>query len=126
MKIADVIGSVDSLKPNQYTGAQKVRWLSECDSHIWKNIIETHEKVEGMPDVFYGYDPDKDMESRLLVPAPHDILYRYYLEMQIDFYNKEINAYNNSAAIYNRAAAEFAAWYNRTYMPRAYADHFKY
>jgi hypothetical protein len=126
MVISEVIATVDALKPNQYTGAQKVRWLSDCDSNIHKNIIQTHERVEGMPEVFYGYDAEKDMESRLIVPAPHDILYRYYLEMMIDFYNKEINAYNNSSAIYNRAYQEFAAWYNREYLPRAYADHFVY
>lgn len=126
MRISEVIATVDALKANQYTGAQKVRWLSDCDSNIWKNIIETHEKVQGMPEAFYGYDPEKDMESRLLVPAPHDILYKYYIEMMIDFYNKEINSYNNSSALFNRASAEFAAWYNRTYMPRSDADHFIY
>ena len=126
MRIDEVIAAVDALKPNQYTGAQKIKWLSECDSNVWQKIIQTHEKVEGMPEVFYGYDPERDMESRLLAPAPHDILYRYYLEMMIDFYNKEINAYNNSSAMYNRAFAEFANWYNIEYMPRAHADHFIY
>lgn len=126
MRIDEVIAAVDSLKPNQYTGAQKIRWLSDCDSNIWHNVIQTHERVEGMPECFYGYDPEKDMESRLLAPAPHDILYRYYLEMMIDFYNKEINAYNNSSAIYNNAYREFAAYWNREYLPRAAADHFIY
>jgi len=124
MRIDEVIAAVDALKPNQYTGAQKIKWLSECDSNVWQKIIQTHEKVEGMPEVFYGYDPERDRESRLLAPAPHDILYRYYLEMMIDFYNKDVNSYQNTSRLYNSAYAEFAAWYNRNYMPRQSVTHF--
>ena len=124
MRIDEVIAAVDALKPNQYTGAQKIKWLSECDSNVWQKIIQTHEKVEGMPEVFYGYDPERDMESRLLAPAPHDILYRYYLEMMIDLYNKDINSYKNASTYYNNAYQEYASWYNKNYMPRQTVTHF--
>lgn len=123
MRIREVIATVDSLKANQYPASQKIRWLSDCDSNIWKSIIETHEKVPGIPDAFYGYTPD-DGESMLLAPAPHDILYRHYLEMMIDFYNKDINSYQNTSRLYNSAYTEFAAWYNRNYMPRQSVTHF--
>ena len=124
MTIAEVIRAVDGLKANHFSGAQKVGWLSECDSNIWKNIIETHEKVEVMPDVFYGYTEDKDMGSKLLVPAPHDVIYRYYLEMMIDLYNKDINSYQNTSRLYNSAYQEYASWYNKNYMPRQTVTHF--
>ena len=124
MRIADAIRAVDNLKANQYSAAQKVQWLSECDGNIWRYIISTHETAPGMPDTFSGYDPAKDMDRELLAPAPHDILYRHLLEMQIDLYNKDLNSYHNTSRLYNTAYAEFASWYNRTYMPRQYATHF--
>lgn len=125
MTLREVINMVNALKPNQYTDAQKVQWLSECDSTIFREIIDTHERPEGMPEVFLGYDPDRDMDRKLLAPAPHDMLYRYYLEAQIDLYNKELNNYNNTSRTYNVAYAAFAAWYNTTYMPRRYATHYR-
>ena len=124
MKIGEVIKLVNGLKPNQYTDEQKIAWLSECDSAIWKNIISTHEKVSGMPETFYGYTADINRDTELLAPAPHDVIYRYLLEMNIDLYNKEVNNYNNTSRLYNNAYSEFAAWWNRTYMPLSRVDHF--
>lgn len=124
MTLGEAIRLVDTLKPNQYSEAQKVAWLSECDAGIWKNIIDTHEHGPETPEQFRGYTTD-DMGATLLAAAPHDLMYRYYLEMQIDLYNKEISNYNNTANIYNRAYADFASWYNREHMPRAVATHFR-
>lgn len=124
MTLKEVITLVDTLKPNQYGEAQKVAWLSECDAGVWKNIIDTHERDGSMPEKFTGYTTG-DMGATLLAAAPHDLMYRYYLEMQIDLYNKEISNYNNTASIYNRAYADFAAWYNREHMPKANATHFR-
>ncbi len=124
MTLTEVIALVDTLKPNQYDKAQKVAWLSECDAGVWKNIIDAHERDADMPATFTGYTTG-DMDRALLAAAPHDLMYRYYLEMQIDLYNKEISNYNNTANIYNRAYADFASWYNREHMPRAVATHFR-
>lgn len=125
MTLRDAIQMVNGLKPNQYTDTQKVQWLSECDSTIYIEIIDTHELPPGMPESFTGYNPETDMDRPLLATAPHDMLYRYYLEAQIDLYNKELDKYNNSSALYNNAYASYAAWYNRTHMPRSYATYFK-
>lgn len=124
MTLRQVIELVDKLKPNQYSRAQKVAWLSECDAAIWKNIIANHERDEGMPEQYVGYTTD-NLDAQLLAAAPHDLIYRYYLEMQIDLYNKEVGNYNNTATIYNRGYADYAAWYNRTHMPRMHATHYK-
>ena len=125
MTIAEIIDMVDDLKPNKFTDEQKISWLSDCDSVIFKDVISTHERQDGDPETFSGYAADVDVSTKLLVDAPHDQLYRYYLEMQIDLYNKEISNYNNTANIYNRAYADFASWYNREHMPRAVATHFR-
>jgi hypothetical protein len=124
MTIKDVISMVDGLKANQITGAQKLRWLSECDSTIFNDIIAVHENDGSMPVVFKGYT-DADVDTELLAKAPHDILYRHYLEMQIDLYNKELANYNNSNRLYNAALTAFSNWYTRNHMPTGQATHFK-
>lgn len=117
MTIAEIIARVDALKPNKFTEAQKIGWLSDCDSAIFKDIISTHERQEGDPETFSGYAADVDQNTKLLVDAPHELLYRYYLEMQIDQGNMDMARYNNSAALYNQWLANLAGYYNRTRMP---------
>lgn len=124
MTLKQAVTLVDTLKPNQYSEAQKVAWLSECDAGVWNSIIATHEPDADTPAAFEGYTAD-NMGATLLAPPPHDVMYRYYLEMQIDLYNKELGNYNNTASLYNAAYAEFAARYNRQHMPKAVATHFK-
>ena len=120
--IRETIAKVDALKANRIPSAEKVKWLSQCDSAIFNEIIATH---EGAPANFGGYDEDTDLETELLAPAPHDELYRHYLEMQIDLVNMELAKYNNASALYNAAYQGFAAWYNRNHKPRSAVTHFK-
>ena len=112
MTIAEIIAKVDAIKPNKFTEAQKIGWLSDCDSVIFKDVISTHERQD-------GYAADVDKSTKLLVDAPQDQLYRYYLEMQIDQGNMEMTKYNNSAALYNQWLANYAGYYNRTHMPKS-------
>ena len=119
MTIAEIIDMVDDLKPNKFTDEQKISWLSDCDSVIFNDVISTHERQDGDPETFSGYAADVDGSTKLLVDAPHDQLYRYYLEMQIDQGNMEMAKYNNSAALYNQWLANYAGYYNRTHMPKS-------
>jgi len=64
------------------------------------------------------YDPEKDMDTVLLVPEPYSSLYVKYIAAQVDYYNGEIGRYNNSMVMFNMALASFADFYNRTNMPR--------
>ena len=42
MTIREAIELVDRLKPNQYGSADKLRWLSELDGIVYRDIICTH------------------------------------------------------------------------------------
>ena len=42
MTIIDVIGRIDTLKPNGYKQSEKIKWLSELDSEIKKQIDHKH------------------------------------------------------------------------------------
>jgi hypothetical protein len=115
MTIIEAINKVDVLKPNNYTQSQKVRWLSNLDGIIKKEIIDTHKGGESV--IFNGYNEDTLIETVLLVPAPYDDLYIKWLEAQIDYNNAEYGKYNNSVTAYNTAYSAFERYYNRHNMP---------
>ena len=115
MTILEAINRVDTTKPNSYTQTEKVDWLSTLDGIIKKEIIDTHEGGENI--VFEGYTPDTSLDTVLLVPAPYDEVYLFWLESKIDYYNGETGRYNNSINMFNTAYEEFERYYNRTHMP---------
>lgn len=115
MTIMEAIHRIDSVKPNRYSQQEKIQWLSILDGTVKAEIIDTHEGA-GASD-FKGYTEKTDLNTQLLVPAPYDDIYLFWLESQIDYWNGEIKKYNNSIAMYNNAYSEFAKYYNRTHLP---------
>jgi hypothetical protein len=115
MTIIEAINAVDTLKPNTYTYAEKIRWLSALDGTIKKEIIDTHEGGDGV--VFEGYNADTPLETELLVAGPYNEVYIMWLEAQIDYANQEYDKYNNSMMMYNNSYNAFWRYYNRTHLP---------
>lgn len=116
MTITEAIRKVDAMKPNSYTESEKVAWLSKLDGAIKKEIIDTHEDGENI--VFDGYNENTPTDTELLVKAPYDDIYLYWLESRIDYYNGEYGRYNNSVTTYNAAYATYERFYNRAHMPK--------
>ena len=115
MTIIELITDVDALKPNSYKQEYKLQWLSQLDSRVKKDIIDTH---EGGDDVsFLGYGDDTPIDTELLIPHPFDEVYRFWLEAQIDYANGEYTKYNNSMAMFNTTYSTYERYYNRTHMP---------
>lgn len=116
MTIMDALHRIDNIKPNSYNQTEKVKWLSTLDGIIKAEIIDTHEGAEDV--VFNEYTEDSDLLTTLLVPAPYDELYLFWLESKIDYWNGEIGKYNNSISMFNEAYSSYAKYYNRTHMPK--------
>ena len=116
MKLIEAINIIDALVPNSYTQEDKIRWLSNLDGTIKNNIIDKHEGAEAV--TFEGYNADTPLETELIVPAPYDVVYTYWLQAQIDYWNQELSKYNNSITMYNTAYSEFERWYIRNHMPK--------
>ena len=117
MTASESILRANLLKPNAYSNEDKVRWLSKLDGIIKKEIIDTHKGGEDV--IFDGYDADDDPRTiGLIVKAPYDDIYIYWLEAQIDYFNGETAKYNNSIATFNSAYSDFSAAYNREHMPK--------
>lgn len=124
MTIAEAIARADALKPNQFTSAQKIQWLSDCDRAIYIELFVTHETTDTTPLTFAGYPANVDTSTELLVGAPYDILYVRWIHAQVDAYNMEIGRYNNTIALYNAAYTDYANYYNRAHMPLQAATYF--
>ena len=115
MTLMEAMHRADALKPNSYSNAEKIKWISMLDGLIKEKIVDTHEGGENV--VFNGYEEDCDLTTVLLVPAPYDEIYIHWLAMQIDLTNGEFARYNNSKTVYNFAYQDFANYWNRTHMP---------
>ena len=123
MTVGEAIAQVEKLKPNKFGLAIKYRWLSDIDGMICRELIDTHEDSP-LTEPFTGYQEGVDEDKELIAPFPYDVLYRWYLESQIDIGNGEITKYNNSKTLYNNAYLTFTDWYNRTHMPKQTAKRF--
>ena len=116
MTLIEAINRIDSFKPNTYVQTDKIKWLSNLDGIIKKEIIDTHEGSEEV--IFDGYDVDTALDTVMLVPFPYDDIYLKWLEAQIDYVNGDTAKYNNSMTMYNSAYSAFERYYNRTHMPK--------
>lgn len=116
MKIIDAIAYLDELKPNGYSTEMKIGWLSTLDGMVKKTVIDTHEDGEDIE--FAGYDKDTDTDTVLLVPAPFDDIYLYWLQQKVELANGEYAKYNNSAMRFNDIFSEYRNWYNSQHMPK--------
>lgn len=118
MTIAEVIQGIDVMKPNNYSEVDKIKWLSELDGTIKKEIFDTH---EGERVIFDRYDGNTPLETELLVKAPYDNIYLPWLESKIDYSNGEYAKYNNSVMVFNANYTSFVNVYNREHMPKGKA-----
>jgi hypothetical protein len=112
MTLNEAIAKIDSLKPNQYTFAEKVAWISDVDGRIYRDLITKHENPEEK--TWDGpYDEDSSSALVLLAYEPYTDLYIYYMMAMIDQYNGEYTRYNNDMEQFNNSYQAFADDYIR-------------
>ncbi len=117
MTCGELIAAADSLRPNQYSSEQKLRWLHRLDGQIRRELLETHEKpADGeIPEEPAAYTE----QTKLLVGFPYESeLYTAYLFCQIDLHNGEISRYQQSLALLSAAWRQLADSINRERLPQ--------
>lgn len=98
---------IDAICPNAWDETAKLLWLNECE-----NMIQT--RILGVaPEQCITYDADTDRSTALLVPAPFDRLYVYYVIAMCDYAAHETAHYADSMMLFNAALDEYAKWYQR-------------
>lgn len=116
MTLIEAINRINLTKPNKYSFDEKVRWISTLDSMVKSEIIDTHEGGNAVK--FCGYDKNTPHTTVLLVPAPYDEMYLFWLEAKIDYWSGEHDKYNASITMFNNLYGEYAAHYNQQHLPR--------
>ena len=108
MTAGELIAAVDALRPNQYTAAQKLRWLQLLDAKLHDELLALYEPATDAPPLDFGEG------TALLAPFPYDWeLYTNWLFAQIDLMNAEIVKYNQSMTLFAAAWRQLADALNR-------------
>ena len=114
MTLEQAINTLDARQANTFGRREKIGWLSQLDTLIWKEILLPH----GVTGSFSGYTADTDPGQTLLVPQPWEEIYLHYMQAQMDYCNGDLTRYANAAAMYNSLLAAFKNHYNRANAPR--------
>lgn len=115
MTLLEAITLIDSIKPNTYGQIEKIRWISNLEWIVKRDIIDKHEGADKIN--FNGYTEDTPTDTVLIVPSPYDEMYLRWLEAQMDYTNGEYNKYNASMSMFNSWMSSFSSYYNRNNMP---------
>ena len=107
--LQQALSRIDAICPNAWDETAKLLWLNECESMIQTRILGT------APEQCITYDADTDRSTKLLVPAPFDRLYVYYVIAMCDYAAHETAHYADSMMLFNAALDEYAKWYPVSY-----------
>ena len=113
--VKQVLEQVDAMLPNQYTTAEKRRWLLQAEGFVVREVHQPHaggEETEVPPE-------DTGEDTVLLVQPPYDELYRHYVEAQIHYANGETARYNSAGSLWNNAFLTYRDYCARTETPPA-------
>lgn len=105
---AQVIEQVDALLPNQYTRAEKLRWLGQAEGFVLREVFCRTDALAPLAE-----------DVPLAAEAPYDELYRHYVEAQIHYCNGEMTRYNSAATCWNNALLTYRDYVCRTHAPAA-------
>ena len=111
--VKQVLEQVDAMLPNQYTTAEKRRWLLQAEGFVVREVHQPHaggEETEVPPE-------DTGEDTVLLVQPPYDELYRHYVEAQIHYANGETVRCNNASTAWNNAFLTYRDAYCRAQVP---------
>ncbi len=114
MTVQQAIHQVDTLYPNAYSRAEKIRWLSAVEGILYHRVYEGHQDA---PDPFTGFSQNIPLSTALLVPEPFSEAYIHYLQGQMLYASGEIQGYNNAMALFNRLASDFWRYYHAFHKP---------
>lgn len=115
MTIQQAIARADEMKPNMMSTSLKVQLLNEIESIIFDEIVMTHEHAADI--TAPAYDDDTDPATELILKAPDDAVYVYWLMCEIDKQNMEYDKYNNDKLLFQDAYDEASNRWTRHHMP---------
>lgn len=122
MTLQEVLSTTDELKANMMSTATKIRFISEIEGRVHQEILMKHQHTEE-EETLPVYDDNTDLSTTMLVPAPYDMLYVYWLMSKIDMLNQETDKEYNNSVRFDKAWNEFSDYWTREHMPLQPADY---
>ena len=114
MKLREILTTIDQIRPNAYTDAEKIALLNTIEGRVYTDIFQ---KAEGFEGEFAPFKEGQE-ERELAVPVPFTDLYIYYLASRIDYFNGDVDRYNDSMVLYNDAWDQYAAHCRENHKPK--------
>jgi len=118
MRIQELLIEVDKRKPNSLTTEEKLKYLSRFDMMAVNDIFAHFEN--GTEEI--SPYTESDLNKELLIPAPWDEAYIYYMHSVIDRDNEETDLYNNDIALLNAVMDNLRTSWIRDHMPKQMAS----
>ena len=115
MTISEAMRELEAWKPHKAESGQICKWLEELDRRVLSEVMKFGHTTLGV--IRYRYPECANYE--LLLEAPHDSVYGYWLAFKIDMMNGETDKAINSGDLYNEHWSSFAAWFQNMYHPGA-------
>ena len=108
MKLFDAIAKADSFRLNTIDEETKSKWVYTVDCGV-AEMMHVARPTESFPE-----------DRELLMEAPHDEIYVYYLNAMIDYHNGELELYRNDITVFEDAMRQAGAWYQRNHTAKNY------
>ena len=116
MTVSEVIEFVDTVKPNAFPPAVKIRWLSQLEGRIASEVFLM--APQEMEQFNYAALDEAEAERQiLLVNFPYDDIYPAWIKAMVDYENGEYNKYQNTMQQFNERFNSFVAWFANAYEP---------
>ena len=116
MTINEAITLADDMKPNMLSMAAKVKYINEIEGKVHAEILMKHEHTAA-EETCPHYDNSTDQGTELLVKAPYDMLYVFWIMTRIDILNQEMDKFNDDYALFQNAWDNYGDNYINTHMP---------
>ena len=112
MTVSQAILRADALAPNTLSQPDKCHHLAQVDQRVGRELFEQSRRVApALPEI-------SDPAAELLIPAPWDEAYVYYLAAMIEYARGEVTRYNEHIALFNSLWEGYADYLCRTRLPR--------
>ena len=109
MTIKELFDYVNEIRPNSYGNQTKLVWVNEIEGAVQTEIMGI------LPANVINYKDNVDLDTMLLVGAPHAKLYAWYMIAMIDLVTMGSGAFENSQKVFQKFWDEYARWYLRTH-----------
>lgn len=103
MKISELINKVQEEKPNTFSDAKIISFITEIEAEVAEQLQEE------LPEY-----TEADVNKILLAPTPYDRLYVSYVKAMVDYANEEYASYQLNAEQHTQDFRDFVDWVVRT------------